>query len=85
MRSIGFPELAVILVFGLGGIAFVFFLWGRIFSKAGYSGWLCLTQLVPLVNIIVLGWFAFAEWPVTRELSRLRHASAGNPRPSDWP
>jgi len=62
---------------------FVFFRWGRTISKADYSGWLCLTQLVPFVNIIVLGWFALAEWPITRELARLRQTAPGHLGSSD--
>ena len=38
--------------------------WVQIFSKAGYSGWLSLLTLVPVVNVIVLLWFAFSTWPV---------------------
>lgn len=35
----------------------------RIFSKAGYSGWLSLLMLVPIVNIVMLYFLAFSEWP----------------------
>lgn len=35
----------------------------RILHKAGYSGWWCLLGLVPIVNIIMLWVFAFADWP----------------------
>jgi uncharacterized membrane protein YhaH (DUF805 family) len=34
----------------------------RIFSKAGFSGWLSLLILFPLVNLIVLYVVAFSEW-----------------------
>jgi hypothetical protein len=40
-----------------------------IFKKAGFSPWLAILVLVPLVNIILLYAIAFAEWrvvPVTR-------------------
>lgn len=36
----------------------------RIFQRAGYSGALGLLMILPLVNLIVLLWFAFADWPV---------------------
>jgi hypothetical protein len=62
-RSIGLPELLVIAV------GFVFFWpWAKIFSKAGYSAWWCLTVGIPGVNLIVLFWFAFAEWPILKRL-----------------
>jgi uncharacterized membrane protein YhaH (DUF805 family) len=38
----------------------------KILRKAGYSGWWCLILLVPLVNIIMIYVFAFADWPALR-------------------
>jgi hypothetical protein len=38
----------------------------RILSKAGYSGAWSLLYLVPVVNIIALWVFAFADWPATQ-------------------
>ena len=35
----------------------------KIIQKAGYSGWWFLVSFVPLVNLIMLWVFAFAEWP----------------------
>jgi uncharacterized membrane protein YhaH (DUF805 family) len=34
----------------------------KIFSKAGFSGWLALVMIVPLANLIVLYVVAFSEW-----------------------
>lgn len=44
--------------------------WVQIFNKAGYTGWLTLLFLIPVVNIILFLWFAFSEWPVTRGAGR---------------
>ena len=35
----------------------------NIFKKAGYSPWLALLMLIPLVNFIMLYFLAFASWP----------------------
>ena len=35
----------------------------RILHKAGYSGWWVLLTLIPVVNIVLLWVFAFADWP----------------------
>jgi uncharacterized membrane protein YhaH (DUF805 family) len=35
----------------------------KILGKAGYSGWWVLLGFVPLVNLIALWIFAFADWP----------------------
>jgi hypothetical protein len=60
-------------VLGVGGLIIVallvaLFVWVyfRIFSKAGFSGWLALLMLVPLVNVGMLLFLAFAEWPALR-------------------
>jgi hypothetical protein len=68
MASLGIAELIVILVI----VAFFLVLWSKIYAQAGYSKWLCLLMIVPLVNLIMLIWFAFAKWPVRVELDRLR-------------
>jgi hypothetical protein len=40
----------------------------KIFSKAGYSWALGLLMLVPIANIIITLYLAFAEWPIETEL-----------------
>ena len=37
----------------------------KIFSKAGFSGWLSLLILLPIVNLIVLYIVAFSDWKTT--------------------
>lgn len=39
----------------------------KIFSKAGFSGWLSLLLLLPLVNLVVLYVVAFVRWPARRD------------------
>jgi hypothetical protein len=43
-----------------------------IFKKAGYSPWLGLLMVVPIVNLVLLYFLAFSEWPKSprREDSR---------------
>ena len=72
MFGFGAAELGVLL---LAAILVIGPLW-RICSKAGFSGWLSLTFLVPLVNLAVLYYLAFAEWPVHRELKALKAGPA---------
>ena len=63
MGPLGMPELTVVLVL----LVFGYFIFGQIFSKAGYPRWLGLTMVIPLLNLVVLIWFAFADWPATRK------------------
>ena len=37
-----------------------------ILKKAGFSPWLVLVTLVPVVNLVGLWLFAFVTWPVNR-------------------
>lgn len=46
-------------------VLFVVCFW-KIFTKAGFNGALSLLLFVPCVNIILVVWFAFTEWPILR-------------------
>ena len=39
----------------------------KISIKAGYSGWLALLLMVPIVNVIYLYFLAFSHWPSRRD------------------
>jgi hypothetical protein len=67
------------ILFVLAMWAFMVFVAGTIFRKAGYSFWFGLLMLVPLANIIWLLIFAFSEWPVHRELNHLRSLTGNYP------
>ncbi len=43
----------------------VFCLWlgYRILEKAGFEGWWTLVLLIPVINIIMIWYFAFNPWP----------------------
>ena len=73
MSTLGLPELLLMLVVPLVIFGLPFY---KIFSKAGYSGILGLTLIVPLVNIIMLLFLAFSEWPVLKELKALKQRSS---------
>ncbi len=45
-----------------------------IIRKAGWSGWWILVSFVPVVNLVMFLVFAFAEWPVQRDLRAARTA-----------
>jgi len=64
MGSFSFAHSLIVLV-----LFFVIFLVpiAKILSKAGYSGAWCLIWFVPIVNIIMLWVFAFADWPALRK------------------
>ncbi len=63
MFGIGSTELLFILFFG---IIFILPFW-KIFTKAGFPGWLSLFMLIPLANILMLFYLAFAEWPALKK------------------
>lgn len=39
----------------------------RICKRAGYSGWLGLLILVPMVNLMLLYFIAFSDWPASKK------------------
>ena len=48
----------------------------KMFQKAGMAGGLGLLMLVPVVNLGVALYLAFAEWPVLAEVARLKLVAA---------
>ena len=38
-----------------------------IFRKAGYSQWLSVLMIVPIINLGMLYFLAFSDWPKVRE------------------
>jgi uncharacterized membrane protein YhaH (DUF805 family) len=56
----------VSLFLPLGIIGLFFWMMVRILHKAGYSGWWSALMLIPLVNIVMIWVFAFADWPALR-------------------
>ncbi len=68
LRSIGLSELLVILVVGC---LIIVPTW-KIFSKAGYPGIMSFAMVVPILNIVMLCFLGFSEWPVLKELNALR-------------
>lgn len=68
LGGIGPAEWIVALL----GIVIVILPFWRISSKAGYSGAISLLMLIPVVNVLFPFFLGFAEWPIERELKRLR-------------
>lgn len=65
--STGFELVSLLIVGVIIGVFMILPFW-MIFSKAGYSGALSLTQLIPLIGLIVLLYLAFAEWPIHKKM-----------------
>jgi len=57
---------------GLIALAIKALIFCKIFSKAGYSWALGLLVLVPIANIIMAFYIAFADWPVLKDLRQFR-------------
>lgn len=67
LRNIGPWEVLVLALAALVVVPF----W-RIFSKAGFPGIMSLALVVPVLNIVMIVYLAFAEWPALRELKDFR-------------
>ena len=53
------------LIWAAGIAIFIIPFW-KIYEKAGFSKWLSLLIIVPVVNLIVLYVVAFSTWPAHR-------------------
>jgi hypothetical protein len=62
--SVGAPEVVLILAIFCMGLVLA---WpaGRICSRIGFSPWLGSLAVVPIVNVLLLWYVAFAPWPRT--------------------
>lgn len=69
---------AGVILFYAAFLALSFIATYKIAQRAGYSGWLALTQLIPVVGIVFFFLFAFKTWPVERELEWARAAARNN-------
>jgi len=66
----GLAEFVIIVV----AVLCVWAYW-RIFAKAGYPGAMSIMMVIPILNIIMIFFLAFSEWPVHKELKALRLAA----------
>jgi len=64
--------LVFMILFSLLVTALMVWVYCRIFSKAGYSWALGLLTAVPVANVIILVFLAFANWPIEQRLSQLQ-------------
>ena len=61
-----------IIIWLVSWVVCSFFVFGAIARKAGYPRWYGIGMTVPLVNVFVLFWFAFATWPIEYKLLELQ-------------
>ena len=56
-----FQPIHLLLIAVLGFV--VYLPYWQIFKKAGFSPWLSLLMVIPLVNLCALYYLAFVRWP----------------------
>ena len=47
------------------GVIVIWPFW-KIFTKAGFSGALAILMIIPLVNMVMIFYLAFSDWPALR-------------------
>ena len=65
--SFGIMEYIVIFVIVIIGALFTVIPFWKICTKAGFHGALSLLMLVPVANVILLFYIAFANWPALKK------------------
>ena len=69
--------LVFAILFSLLVTALMVWMYCRIFSKAGYSWALGLLSAVPIANVVIVVFLAFANWPIEQRLSQLQGSLDG--------
>jgi hypothetical protein len=54
----------------------------KLYQKAGFSGAIGLLAVVPVINLGVALYLAFAEWPVVAELAQVKLVAASGGQPT---
>ena len=72
----GLGPTEVIIILAIFGFVFVLALaltvlpFWMICKKAGFPGWYSLATLIPVLNILLLFFLAFADWPALQQVQR---------------
>jgi hypothetical protein len=66
MFGLGIPELFVLLII----VAVMIIPFWQIFKKAGFSPALSILMIIPLANIVMIFFLAFAAWPIHKQLQK---------------
>lgn len=61
--QLGPLELLIVICFSLSLVVWPFW---RIFAKAGFAAPLSILMIIPLINLAVLYFVAFSEWPALK-------------------
>mgnify|MGYP001316077264 CR=1 FL=1 len=65
-----FELLILLIITSFTVVITVLPLW-LICEKAGFPGWYGLAALIPILNIVLLFFLAFADWPALRGISEV--------------
>jgi glucan phosphoethanolaminetransferase (alkaline phosphatase superfamily) len=67
--SMAFSVIMVFMILGFVvlGLLLAIIPWWKICAKAGFPGALSLLMLVPVANLILPFYIAFADWPALRQ------------------
>ena len=67
----GLPEMVLVFSILVLGLLVVWPAW-RILSRVGLPAWMGLFAIIPYVNVGLLFYVAFTEWPIDRDLREAR-------------
>ena len=67
MGGLGLTESMVICFIAVFLMLIIVLPYWKIFGKAGFSSWFSVLMVMPLVNIAMLFFLAFAEWPSLKQ------------------
>jgi hypothetical protein len=65
--SLGLPEIMLIATYLVGSFLLWVIPYWFIFRKAGFAPTLSLLMWIPLVNVVMVFYLAFSEWPILKQ------------------
>jgi hypothetical protein len=74
MLNFGLPEFLILVV--IVGVSVVPA--ARICTKAGYPAWLGAVAIVPVLNVILAFFLAFAKWPIEKQLESFQQGDSAS-------
>ena len=67
MKAFACCGSVVWVILSLGIAAYSLYCAWCIAKKAGYEPWYGLLMIVPILNLVLLYFFAFTEWPIEKQ------------------
>ena len=74
LQNLGMNEVILILI-----VAVIIIPFSKIFERAGFHWSLGILMVVPVVNLALISFLAYAPWPIEKNTKDLQQGGVDNP------